>query len=157
MLIPIATFLSISLAIFVIALLFLRIGKTSGQSMLSSSSRRPLVFGILTKPLAGVFPTGAATREKLEQLLRHAGHYHRFALAEYLALRNAMVLGWTALVVTFIAAGTEPGDGLIQPTIIIGSRSRPNSKALWQRSLYPAFSKSPVHLDSAFCPCSAET
>jgi tight adherence protein C len=61
-----------------------------------------------------------ATREKLERFLHHAGHYHRSVLTEYLASRNALILGWTALVVTFIATGTEPGDGLIQPTIIVG-------------------------------------
>lgn len=120
MLIPIATFLLITLVLLGFATVIRRVGSRSDHVVLAGARHRPPMFGILTKPLSGMLPTSQKTRERLQQFLQQAGHYHRYALIEYLASRNAMIFGWIGLVVTFIATGTEPGDGLIQPTLIVG-------------------------------------
>ncbi len=120
MLIPIIAFVAVSVLFFVIASVFLHVGKNDEQTLLVGNRQRHLLFGGLTGPLSIAIPTGAGNREKLQRFLRHAGHYHRSALAEYLALRNAAILSWLALVVTFIAVGTEPGDGLLASSLVIG-------------------------------------
>lgn len=121
MLIPIIAFVVVFLVFFVTATIFLRVGRNDEQTVLVGNRQRRLLFGGLTGALSIAIPTGAENREKLQRFLRHAGHYHRSALAEYLALRNAAILSWLALVVTFIAVGTEPGDGLLAPSLVVGA------------------------------------
>ena len=68
----------------------------------------------------GILPCPAATRGKLTRFLRHAGHYHRHALAEFLALRNTLVVGWVLLAATALVVITDPGDELALPIIVGG-------------------------------------
>lgn len=71
---------------------------------------RPLIFGSLTHALAGILSVSAENRERLAKFLRQAGHYHAHALTEFLALRNALLLGTLLLVVVAIVVFTEPGE-----------------------------------------------
>ena len=119
MMVPLAAFMVIFMVFFGASLVFLHSGRN--QQVRVGAARRRLIFGGLTEPLASALPCGAAKREQLERFLRHAGHYHRDALTEFLALRSALVLGWVALIVTFLALGTEPGDGLLLPTLLVGA------------------------------------
>jgi tight adherence protein C len=79
-----------------------------------------MLFGPLTAALAGILPCPVPTREKLARFLRHAGHYHRHALTEFLALRNTLVVGWVLLVATALVVITNPGDELAFPIIVGG-------------------------------------
>lgn len=117
---PIAAFFATSALGLVLAILFTRSGRNRDHEVLASGRRRPLLFGALTSALAGTIPSGQPAREQLSKFLRHAGHYHRQALAEYLALRNALTLGWLLLTVAAIALATEPGDGRLVPIAVFG-------------------------------------
>jgi tight adherence protein C len=119
MFVPLAAFAVIFLVFFGVSLVFLRSGRN--QEVRVGASRRRLIFGGLTEPLAHALPCSVARRERLERFLRHAGHYHRDAVIEYQALRNALVLGCLASTITFLAVGTEPGDGLLMPTLLVGA------------------------------------
>ena len=119
MMVPLTAFTVIFVLFFGVSLVFWYSGRN--QQVRVGATRRRLIFGGLTVPLAMVLPCGAAKREELEHFLRHAGHYHRDALTEFRALRNALVLAWVALLVTFLALGTEPGDGLLAPALLVGA------------------------------------
>lgn len=88
--------------------LFMRSG-TNEESEAPSRGRRALLFGAMTHALAGVLPVRAETRRQYARLLRQAGHYHSEAATEFLALRNALLLGAALLTVATIVAATEPG------------------------------------------------
>jgi tight adherence protein C len=118
MLAAIEVFLLTTLVFFAVGMLFLRGGRN--RDVLTRSGRRPILFGALTGALAGAVPVGKATRQRLATFLRHAGHYHRAALDEFLALRNVLVLGWLLLVVTFFAIATEPGDPWLGRFLLVG-------------------------------------
>lgn len=62
---------------------------------------KPDSFGLMTKPLAGVFPVSEKKRTILKNELLGAGQFHSNALSNYLAQRNVcvmMVMLGTALV-----------------------------------------------------------
>jgi tight adherence protein C len=119
MLVPLTAFAAVFGVFFGASFLFLYSGRN--QQIRVGAARRGLLFGGLTAPLAGALPCGASKRQQLERYLHHAGHYHRDALTEFLALRHALVLGWIAIIVTFLAVGTEPGDGFLKPAMIVGA------------------------------------
>lgn len=110
MMLPLIGFAVTTSISFGVLWLFMRIGRNRDGEVLAGGKRRPLLFGALTEALAGVLPCAAPTRERLSRFLRQAGHYHRKALAEFLALRNAMVVGWVLLTAAAIVALTDPGD-----------------------------------------------
>jgi tight adherence protein C len=121
MLLPFAVFAGTFVLFFGLMLLGLASGRNSGQDLIPGYRRRPPIFGGLTSALSHLLPSGQRERDKLSRFLRQAGHYHRTALMEYLALRNALVLGWGLLVLSFIALATEPGDGWLRPVLIVGA------------------------------------
>lgn len=110
MLVPLVAFLVISAAAFGMLMLFVRGGRNQPVETAGPASRRPLVFGALTHPLAGILPIRPETRQRYARFLHQAGHYHSQALAEYLSIRNALVLGAVLLTVTAIVVFTTPGD-----------------------------------------------
>ncbi len=59
--------------------------------------RRSLAFGALTHVLAVLIPVMFETKTALKRDIIRAGYYHRYALREYLAIRNALVIGWIGL------------------------------------------------------------
>jgi tight adherence protein C len=93
----------------------IRAGRNRDDDGGTRGMRRPLLFGSLTAALAGILPCSAPTRAKLTRFLHHAGHYHRHALAEFLALRNTLVVGWVLLAATALVVITDPGDGQALP------------------------------------------
>ena len=118
MLAAIEVFLLTSLVFFGVGLLFLRSGRN--RDVLTRSGRRPLIFGVLTGALAAAIPITGHAKQRLTTFLRHAGHYHRAALDEFLGLRNALLLGWLLLAVTFFAVATEPGDPWLLRFLLVG-------------------------------------
>jgi tight adherence protein C len=82
-------FVAIALAVYILGRLIVPTNRNNPDG------RRPLAFGLLTRPLAAMLP--ALADEELAKDLRRAGLYHPFALHEYLAIRNALVLGWMAV------------------------------------------------------------
>lgn len=107
-LIPVAVFLLTAVIFFAVGVFFVRSGKSGEREVLGFTRRRTLIFGRLTEGLAGVLPTTQGTRDKLARFLRHAGHYHRLALAEFLALRNVLVVGWLILAAATLVVIAEP-------------------------------------------------
>lgn len=93
--------------------LFVRAGRNREDEVATPQGPRPLIFGGLTHALAGMFPIRPETRERYLRFLRQAGHYHSQALAEYLALRNALVVGSLVLILAAIVVVTEPGEPLM--------------------------------------------
>lgn len=120
MLIPVGVFAVTFVFCFGLSLLFVRSGRNRGSQILTGSGARPLIFGSLTHALAGVLKGNEKQREKLQTFLRHAGHYHRSALAEFMALRNALVIGWAFLITLTIVAATEPGDRGMLILLLVG-------------------------------------
>jgi len=118
MILPLAAFFATLLVCFVLALLFVRGGKNRDE-ILTKDGPRALIFGNLTRALAGTLPTSEANRERLTGFLRSAGHYHRPALTEYLALRNILVVGWLLLIIAVMVVATEPGDSWMLPLVAV--------------------------------------
>jgi tight adherence protein C len=103
-------FIVITAGSFGILMLFVSGGRNRESEVSTPRGRRPLVFGFLTHALAGMLPIRPETRQRYCRLLRQAGHYHSQALAEYLALRNALVAGSLILILATIVVVTEPGE-----------------------------------------------
>ncbi len=118
--ISLISFSLVPLACLAMMLRLIRGGRNRDDDAGTGGRRRSLLFGPLTAALAGILPCPAATREKLTRFLRHAGHYHRHALAEFLALRNTLVVGWVLLAATAMVVITDPGDALALPIIVGG-------------------------------------
>lgn len=110
MLLAVIAFLLIFALCFGTLMLFVRGGRNREYDVAGPQGRRGLIFGPLTHALAGVLPIRADTRHTLARFLRQAGHYHAQALAEFLSLRNALVIGSLLLVVVAIVVLTNPGE-----------------------------------------------
>ncbi len=82
-----AVFLFIALSVYVLGRLVVGAGRNQ-----AGDTVRPLALGILTRPLAAALP--ALSDAETAKDLRRAGYYHPLAMKEYLAIRNALVLGW---------------------------------------------------------------
>lgn len=117
---PLLAFLVVYVLCFGLLKLLMRGRKNRQDEILTSHGRRRLIFGAMTHALAGVLPTRAATRQRLARFLPHAGYYHRLALAEFLSLRNTLVVGWVLLVMAMIVAATEPGEPLMYQMGVVG-------------------------------------
>jgi tight adherence protein C len=81
---------------------------------------RPLIFGALTVPLAGIVPQFPYQAKVLSRDLARAGYYTPKAREEYLALRNALALGGAILTGLVIIAAAEPGQDLTARIILAG-------------------------------------
>ncbi len=110
MLVPIGVFLLTTIVFFAVGVLFVRVGKSGEREASGGIRRRGLIFGWLTQGLAGVLPSRRAHRERLARFLRHSGHYHRLAVAEFLALRNVLVVGWLILAAATLVVIAEPAE-----------------------------------------------
>jgi tight adherence protein C len=118
--ISLASFCLVPLACLAMVLYVVRGGRNRDDAAVAGARRRALLFGPLTAALAGILPCSASTREKLARFLRQAGHYHRHALSEFLALRNTLVAGWVLLAATALVVITDPGDEAASPIIVGG-------------------------------------
>ena len=117
--------ISFSLVLLLLACLammirLIRDGRNRDDSVGAGVRRRPLLFGSLTAALAGILPCSAPAAKSSCGFLRHAGHYHRHALDEFLALRNTLVVGWVLLAATALVVITDPGDGRALPICVAG-------------------------------------
>ncbi|MCO6456394.1 MAG: type II secretion system F family protein [Pirellulaceae bacterium] len=101
-----AAFAGCAVIMFILGTMFLG----GGRNQPETRARRPLMFGPLTRVLAAILPLQFERREALEQDLRRAGYYHRYAREEYLAMRNVMVVCWTLLVAAAFVVIDEPGS-----------------------------------------------
>ena len=81
-------FLAISMPIYLVGWLLI----ASGRRTDAIGSRRGLALGPLTDAFAFLIPVGNDSINKLRRTMLQAGHYHRKAAEEYLALRNAAML-----------------------------------------------------------------
>ncbi len=109
LLIPVGIFVVTTLVVFAGGAFLIRGGRNNERAALGLSFRRAPIFGRLTEALAGVVPSTEAGREKLARQLRHAGYYRRLAVVEYLALRNALAVGWLILAAATFVVIAEPG------------------------------------------------
>ncbi len=103
-------FLLISSGCFAVLRYFMRRGSNREEDPTAGRRKRPLLFGALTEPLAGILPVRPDTGKQYTRLLRQAGHYGADALSEYLGLRNALVAGGLLLSVAAIVVLSEPGE-----------------------------------------------
>lgn len=118
MMIPIYIFLAVALIFFGVGMLMVR-ARESDQ-VFASGKKRALIFGPLTSAMAHVLPLGSKTKKRLEIELRQAGYYHQAAITEFLAMRNALVIGWVLLISTLIVLVSKPGEPLEIPLLITG-------------------------------------
>ncbi len=102
-------FLAVSLMFFGVGMWLMRPGGSGQGEILAGGRKRAMLFGRLTPAWAGLLPVAAKARDRLSQELCQAGYYHRDAITEYLALRNALVVGWVLLTGTWLVAGAGPG------------------------------------------------
>jgi len=103
-------FILITALCFGVLSLFVSSRANRDDEVRTAQGLRPLLFGGLTHALAGALPTTDQTRERLGKFVRQAGHYHPQALVEFLALRNALVLGTILLIVAATVVLTQPGE-----------------------------------------------
>src|SRR5688572_21793023 len=89
-LIAAGAFIAIALAVYLVG----RVIVGSRRNRPGDTSR-PLALGPLTWPFAAALPK--LVDAELPKDLRRAGLYHPRAMQEYLAIRNALVLGWGAV------------------------------------------------------------
>ena len=88
------------------------------------SSQRTLVLGRLTDAFAGVLPTVKSKREKLKKELVRAGYYHRKAIDEYLALRNAAIVAWMIFIgAAVVVVGSVDAGAASDGPVTAGSSS----------------------------------
>jgi len=105
-LLPLLTFALIALIVY-IGMRWLVQGNATVER-LGHTEKRSLAFGPLTVALAGVVPMTQRGRQTIAAELRHAGHYRPFALEEFLATRNALIVCWLLLVATALFALVRP-------------------------------------------------
>lgn len=105
-------FLAFASGLFVLGRLFVAGGRNDQR-------KRPLTFGIFTHVLAFLFPL-ITDNKNIQQDLRRAGYYHRYALREFLAIRNVLILGWLlfAAAVYWLVAIPNPSWKL--PVFVVG-------------------------------------
>jgi tight adherence protein C len=119
-LIPTLIFVVTSSLCFGILWLFMRSGRNQEGDVPAGRPGRVLMFGPFTPALAAMLPLRASTREQYAKFLRQAGHYQSQAMANFLSLRNVLVVGTGLLVAAVIVALTEPGDAAMYQIAIGG-------------------------------------
>lgn len=81
--------------------------------------QRRSVVGWFTHGLAEVFPQSSHEVESIERDLKRAGYYTATALVEYMATRNALMIG--ILIVTgVLAVIADPGTNLPESILVVG-------------------------------------
>lgn len=120
MMLPVYVFLAVSLLFFGAGMLMARTGRSDQARVFAAGQRRSMIFGPLTPALGALLPLGEKTRKRLALELCQAGYYHHQAPAEYLALRNVLVIGWVILIATLIVVASQPGEPLDLRLLIAG-------------------------------------
>ncbi|MDP7019658.1 MAG: type II secretion system F family protein [Pirellulaceae bacterium] len=115
---PIAAFAVIGLFILALGRLLIGRGRARGSDDLDRAPR--LVFGPLTLGLAGVLPISSEARSELRRDLHRAGYYRPFSTEQFLAIRNALAIGWTMLTLSVLIIAFEPVNDPTTPIVIIG-------------------------------------
>lgn len=115
------TFVAVALVIFLVGKLMFGVGRNKLPEAERVGSRRPLALGSMTEALALVFPIRQATLDKLRKEMQQAGYYHRRAVEEFLALRNAALIAWLLLVGTAMAALASPQENMTPKILIAGA------------------------------------
>lgn len=110
------SFLGVALLIYLVGRLMIGGGRNRVSDV--TGRQRPLVLGRLTDAFAGVIPTFRNKREKLKKDLVRAGYYHRKAIDEFLALRNAAMVSWLVFVGAAVVA-LPPSERAMTPRILI--------------------------------------
>lgn len=96
----VGVFLGIALPIYLIG--WILTSKSRKQD--AYGRRRSLAMGPLTLPLAHMIPIGTGPMKNLRRTMLQAGHYHRRAAEEFLALRNTAVLSVLILAAIWVAS-----------------------------------------------------
>jgi len=96
---------------------------SSGQSGPRKGSRiheirKSLVFGALTRPLASQIPQLEAESKVLSVELRRAGFYKPSARLEYLAVRNATIIGTILLFAAIISLRGPEASGTMTVVVV---------------------------------------
>ncbi len=104
-LIPLAAFVILASIVFGLGAVLLAMTRIVGYRR----GRKPLVFGVLTVPLAYMFCVRRSDYETLEQETKRAGHYSPHAMEEFLAVRNILLAGWVLFVCAAILGGRPEG------------------------------------------------
>ena len=119
-LLVVGAFLAISLLVMLVSRFLFGWGRNRLPEAEQLGSRRPLIFGQLTEAFAWVLPVAQSKQDSLRKDLVSAGYFHRKALEEYLAFRNAAAIAWlvfTGCAVVLLASPTEN----VTRQILIGS------------------------------------
>jgi tight adherence protein C len=106
-LLPIAVFFIATALCYGLALPLVRGRKSRENEIFSDGRFRPLVFGPLTRALAGLIPCNAVAKANLKKDLQRAGFYHRHAFEEFASIRNVTSVGWLLLLGTLIVVSTD--------------------------------------------------
>ena len=121
MLVPLitaGTFLAIALLIFLVGRLLIG-GRNRAEDL--TGRRKRLILGGFTEAFASVIPVMAWRKERIRKDLVKAGYYHRYALEEYLGMRNAAIIAWAIFLATAIVALAEPGVNYTPYILAIGA------------------------------------
>jgi len=111
------TFFGTSLVVFLLGRMLIGGGRNQAEEI---GSRRRLILGGLTEPMAGILPVSTSKAQKLKKELVRAGYYHRKALEEYLAFRNAAMVCWLLFVATALVTAVEPGSQEANKLLMLG-------------------------------------
>ncbi len=107
-------FVAIVLGIIVVGALLI------GRQRNDPNEAAPLVFGRMTHAFAGMLPLHFERIENLKADLLRAGYYRRHAAAEYMAIRNVLVVG-TILLAGVAIVAVDPSSQLTVPIVITGT------------------------------------
>lgn len=118
MLISYACCVGIALTILFVGQVLIGFGR---RRTVAGIERRPLVFGPLTGFAAVLLPTSQPLRSALDRELKQAGYYEPRAVDQFLAVRNALVIGWMLVVITAVAAAYDPKFDLTLPILGVGA------------------------------------
>jgi len=99
------TFLGVTLLLYLVGRMLTGAGRDAGDAI---GSKRPLALGPFTHAFAYIIPLRAKSREALTQELLRAGYHHRYALEEYLGMRNAAMTGWVIFIAAALVALAGP-------------------------------------------------
>jgi tight adherence protein C len=115
--IPLAVFTGIALAIVLLGQLLIGLRRSRTPA---GVVRRPLVFGPLTGLLAAIVPASREFRASLDHELKQAGFYEPRAVDQFLAVRNALLIGWMLLVAAAACAIYDPARDITLPVLGVG-------------------------------------
>ncbi len=100
------TFFGVSLLLYLAGRMLIGGGRNAVEAI---GSKRPLALGGLTHAFAYIVPLGKKSRESLTQELLRAGYHHRYALEEFLGMRNAAITAWLIFCAAALVALVGPG------------------------------------------------